>query len=191
MAQAMARLEGAFAIANAQLGRTKSDKPYLRCLLGDNTGQLPGRMWSIDEHTYRRLPTDGFVPVEGETQPYQGELQLIIHQIDPLDPTPDQLRELLPSAERHPDEMFAELTALLETLKELLPAGTRLVANAVTMEAEILLADLHAERGGDLLRLELSSAMALGNKRGWVAAYPIVQWSGLLRLSRALDFAAK
>lgn len=129
------RFEGAFSIANAQLGRTKSDKPYLRCLLGDKTGQLPGRMWSIDEHTYRRLPTDGFVHVEGETQPYQGELQLIIHQIDPLDPTPDQLRELLPSAERHPDEMFAELTALLETLKH--PA-VKALAEMYTEDAHLM-----------------------------------------------------
>ncbi|WP_375230683.1 precorrin-6y C5,15-methyltransferase (decarboxylating) subunit CbiE [Roseobacter sp. S98] len=82
-----------------------------------------------------------------------------------------------------PDAVFigGGLTAaLLEALKELLPSGTRLVANAVTMEAEALLVGLHAEKGGDLLRLELSSAKALGTKRGWDTAYPVVQWSGRL-----------
>src|SRR5262245_33676634 len=69
------RIEGAFSISNAQLGRTRNDKPYLRCLLGDKTGEMPGRKWSIEEAEFRRLPTDGFVWITGETQPYQGELQ--------------------------------------------------------------------------------------------------------------------
>jgi len=111
------RLEGAFAIANAQMGMTKNGKPYLRCLLGDASGQTAGRMWSIDENHFRRLPTDGFVWVEGETQAYQGELQIIIHNIDPHDPSPEQLRELLPACERDPKEMFAELVELLQTLQ--------------------------------------------------------------------------
>lgn len=111
------RVRGAFAIANAQLGRTRSDKPYLRCLLSDRTGEMPGRMWSIDEATFRRLPTDGFVFVDGETQPYQGELQFIIQSIDPVDPTPEQMRELIPCSARDPDEMLAEMRGVLGTIR--------------------------------------------------------------------------
>lgn len=111
------RVQGTFSMANAQLGRTRSDKPYLRCLIGDKTGEMPARMWSIDEPTFSRLPTDGFVYVEGETQPYQGELQFIIHVIDPVEPSPEEIRDLLPTASRPPEEMFAELTALLDTLE--------------------------------------------------------------------------
>src|SRR5437016_9214170 len=55
------RIEGAFAIANAQLGRTKQDKPFLKCLIGDKTGQVAGRMWSIEIAHFKRIPTDGFV----------------------------------------------------------------------------------------------------------------------------------
>ncbi|MCC6677368.1 MAG: HD domain-containing protein [Phycisphaerales bacterium] len=111
------RIEGAFSICNAQLGRTRNDKPYLRCLIQDRTGEVPGRMWSIEESVFRRLPTDGFVYIEGETQAYQGELQLIIHTVEPIEPTPEQMRELLPCSKRPADEMFAELTALLDTLE--------------------------------------------------------------------------
>ncbi|MFD2664545.1 MULTISPECIES: precorrin-6y C5,15-methyltransferase (decarboxylating) subunit CbiE [Halomonas] len=66
--------------------------------------------------------------------------------------------------------------ALLDALWPCLPAGTRLVANAVTLESEALLAQRQREWGGELVRLELSSATALGTRRGWKAAYPIVQW---------------
>ncbi len=67
--------------------------------------------------------------------------------------------------------------ALLEWLKAYLPSGTRLVANAVTLESEALLALWHEKLGGDLLRIELAQAGPLGPRRGWKAAYPVVQWS--------------
>jgi precorrin-6Y C5,15-methyltransferase (decarboxylating) len=66
---------------------------------------------------------------------------------------------------------------LLETLWRIIPSGTRLVANAVTLEAEVLLANWHATKGGALMRIELAHAKPLGTKRGWSSAYPIVQWS--------------
>jgi precorrin-6Y C5,15-methyltransferase (decarboxylating) len=66
---------------------------------------------------------------------------------------------------------------LLANLFTRLPAGTRLVANAVTLESEALLARAHSEKGGDLLRIELADAAPLGSRRGWRAHYPLVQWS--------------
>ncbi len=69
---------------------------------------------------------------------------------------------------------------LLTWLTTHLPAGTRMVANAVTLESEALLAHWHAERGGTLLRIELSEAAPLGDRRGWRAGYPVVQWGGVL-----------
>ncbi|MEL7215824.1 MAG: precorrin-6y C5,15-methyltransferase (decarboxylating) subunit CbiE [Pseudomonadota bacterium] len=58
-----------------------------------------------------------------------------------------------------------------------LPKGTRLVANAVTLETEALLTAAHAAHGGDLLRIELAHAAPLGPRTGWKPSYPIVQWS--------------
>ncbi|MEM6887336.1 MAG: precorrin-6y C5,15-methyltransferase (decarboxylating) subunit CbiE [Pseudomonadota bacterium] len=66
---------------------------------------------------------------------------------------------------------------MLNRLTDLVAPGTRLVANAVTLEAEALLGAWTSRRGGHLFRMELSQADALGSKRAWKAAYPIVQWS--------------
>ncbi len=66
---------------------------------------------------------------------------------------------------------------LLAALWDRLPGGARLVAHAVTLETEALLALWHGERGGSLLRIELAEAAPLGRKRGWKAGYPVVQWS--------------
>ena len=67
--------------------------------------------------------------------------------------------------------------ALLDWLTEHLPPATRLVANAVTLESEALLIEAQARLGGDLLRIGLSSVAPIGDRRGWSAAYPILQWS--------------
>ncbi len=67
--------------------------------------------------------------------------------------------------------------ALLSDLFRRLPEGTRLVANAVTLESEALLMAWQACKGGGLLRVCLSEAAPLGARRGWRAAYPLVQWS--------------
>ncbi len=67
--------------------------------------------------------------------------------------------------------------AMLAALWAMLPAGARLVANGVTLEAEALFANWQAAVGGSLLRIDLAEAGALGGKRGWRAALPVVQWS--------------
>ena len=64
--------------------------------------------------------------------------------------------------------------ALVEALRTL--PHCRLVAHAVTLETEALLAECHARYGGELLRIELARARPLGTKRGWKSSYPIVQW---------------
>jgi 3'-5' exoribonuclease len=127
------RIEGAFAIANAQLGQTKTGKPFLKCLISDKTGQLAARMWSIDPAHFKTLPTDGFVWIEAETQSYQGDLQLIVQVIDAYEPSPEQVAELIPSSKYDPVEMFAEVQTLLGTLSH---AGARALA-------EVYLADEH------------------------------------------------
>ncbi|WP_068302716.1 bifunctional cobalt-precorrin-7 (C(5))-methyltransferase/cobalt-precorrin-6B (C(15))-methyltransferase [Pararhodobacter sp. CCB-MM2] len=66
---------------------------------------------------------------------------------------------------------------LLDQLYALLKPGTRLVAHAVTLESEAMLAMAHAAKGGSLLRVELAESQPLGSRRGWKSAYPIVQWN--------------
>jgi precorrin-6Y C5,15-methyltransferase (decarboxylating) len=79
-----------------------------------------------------------------------------------------------------PDAVFVgggASEALLTRLWEVMPAGCRLVMNAVTIETEALVLDWSARQGGDLLKIELSEPAPIGRKRGWRAALPILQWS--------------
>jgi precorrin-6Y C5,15-methyltransferase (decarboxylating) len=81
-----------------------------------------------------------------------------------------------------PDAVFVgggATEALLTRLWEVMPAGSRMVLNAVTIETEALVLDWSARFGGGLLKIELSEPTAIGRKRGWRAALPILQWSAV------------
>lgn len=92
-----------------------------------------------------------------------------------LGSAPSALADLPP-----PDAVFVGggcSRALLDWLGVSLAPGTRLVANAVTLETEALLGDAHSRLGGTLMRFEISESQPLGTRRGWKSSYPIVQWS--------------
>lgn len=60
------------------------------------------------------------------------------------------------------------------------PLG-RLVANAVTLESEALLMQLHSEHGGELAKISIARAEPLGGFHGWRTAMPVTQWSLIKR----------
>jgi precorrin-6B C5,15-methyltransferase / cobalt-precorrin-6B C5,C15-methyltransferase len=58
-----------------------------------------------------------------------------------------------------------------------LPAGGRLVANAVTIEGQAALADWRHRLGGTLTRIGVERADTLGTFTTWRPALPVVQWA--------------
>lgn len=60
-------------------------------------------------------------------------------------------------------------------LAALKPGGI-FVANAVTLETEALLLAHHASRGGELLRIGITRAVAVASMTGWRPAMPVTQW---------------
>lgn len=79
-----------------------------------------------------------------------------------------------------PDAVFigGGLTSegVFETCWGALRPGGRVVANAVTVQSEARLVELHADYGGTLNRISVSSAEPVGKFHGWKPAMPITQW---------------
>ena len=59
---------------------------------------------------------------------------------------------------------------------EALKPGGRLVAHAVTLESEAILIGLHAEHGGELMRVAVETAAPVGPYRGFKPAMTVVHW---------------
>ncbi len=79
-----------------------------------------------------------------------------------------------------PDAVFigggASERGVLDAAIGALRQGSRLVANAVTLETEAELIARHAELGGTLTRIAISRAAAVGGKTAWRAAMPVTQF---------------
>lgn len=88
---------------------------------------------------------------------------------------PDALRALPP-----PDAIFigggATAEQGIETCWTALRSGGRLVANAVTVESELKLLEWQQHVGGDLTRMAVQRAEAIGSFLGWKPMAPITQW---------------
>jgi precorrin-6Y C5,15-methyltransferase (decarboxylating) len=67
--------------------------------------------------------------------------------------------------------------ALLDAVWGALPAGGRLVVNAVTLEAQAELTRRHLQFGGDLVSINIARADAIGGFHAWRPAMPVVQWA--------------
>jgi precorrin-6Y C5,15-methyltransferase (decarboxylating) len=66
---------------------------------------------------------------------------------------------------------------VLDACLAALPAGGRLVANAVTLETEAVLAAAYGKLGGDLTRVAVNRASPVGGFTGWRAMMPVTIWS--------------
>ncbi|MYZ48010.1 precorrin-6y C5,15-methyltransferase (decarboxylating) subunit CbiE [Propylenella binzhouense] len=79
-----------------------------------------------------------------------------------------------------PDAVFLGGGIARETIAAVcraLPSGGRLVAHAVTLESEAELLAARAGHGGDLVRLSVARAEAVGPFTGWRPAMPVTQWA--------------
>jgi 3'-5' exoribonuclease len=109
-------VEGVYSIVNPQLAQTRANKPYLKCVVRDASGEITARAWSFEEAQFEQIANAGFVFLRGNTQAYQGQVQLIIEQIEPREVTPEEMLELLPSTTKDIGEMFARVAELLRSL---------------------------------------------------------------------------
>lgn len=66
---------------------------------------------------------------------------------------------------------------LMEGCWRYLPVGGRLVANAVTVESEAVLAQWYSREGGELRRFQHYRGEPVGSFTGWRPAMPVTQWS--------------
>ena len=92
---------------------------------------------------------------------------------------PEALEGLAP-----PDAIFigGGLTAeVFETAWSALRPLGRLVANAVTLESEALMLDLYKEHGGQLVKLGVQRADAVGRLTAFRPLMPVTQWSLIKR----------
>jgi|CXWL01.1.fsa_nt_gi 3'-5' exoribonuclease len=180
----------AFLVSKKDLRTTTNGGLYIHLVLVDRSGQILGRIWSATQAQYDTLPEGGFVRVRGRVESYKGNLQFIVDGFRTAERGSFDIAELIPATKFDVEEMWAEVLAILRTLKH--PQLLALIKAFVTDEtlvaafkrAPAAVQNHHAFVGG-LLEHTLSvlrlATHVLGKTDGSDSHYP--------RLSRDLVLA--
>ena len=99
------------------LRSTSKGDLYIAMYLGDRTGQLNGRMWQATEAVYNALPKPGFVHVQGRSELYQGNLQIVVNNVTLVDAAKVAIEDFLPRTKKDVGQMFEEVKQILRGVK--------------------------------------------------------------------------
>ena len=84
-----------FLLVEKQLRPNKNGNLYLLMRLADRTGNVNAMMWNASDRSGQEINAGDYVQVEGSTQHYNGNLQIIVSQIEPAEPGSINEEELL------------------------------------------------------------------------------------------------
>jgi len=90
---------------------------YIAMHLSDRSGQLNGRMWQASERVYSSLPKPGFVHIEGRSELYQNNLQIIVNNISVVDAGRVEPGDFLAQTDKDTNQMFEEVQSILGGIK--------------------------------------------------------------------------
>lgn len=90
---------------------------YIAMFLSDRTGQLNGRMWQATEEVYKALPKPGFVHLQGRSELYQNNLQIVVNKVSVIDASKVSLDDFLARTEEDTQQMFSEITKIVGRIK--------------------------------------------------------------------------
>jgi 3'-5' exoribonuclease len=97
-------------------GTTRGDL-YIALFLCDRTGQLNARMWQATEAVYKALPKPGFVHVQGRSELYQNNLQIVVNNIVVVDPSKVVVEDYLAHTDKDCDQMFKEVKEIVGAIR--------------------------------------------------------------------------
>ena len=113
------KIDQTFLAAQKQLRPNKNGNLYLQVDLSDRTGSIAGRMWNAGDHEYRSFEDGDYVRVEGNTQLFQGQLQLIVTKIGKANPEEVDEADFMPLTPAELDRLVIRLTAHLRGMQNL------------------------------------------------------------------------
>lgn len=90
---------------------------YIAMFLCDRTGQLNGRMWQASEIIYKSIPKPGFVHIQGRSELYQNNLQVIVNTISAMAPEKVNIDDFLPRTKKNIPQMFDEVAKIVSQIK--------------------------------------------------------------------------
>jgi len=110
-------IDDIYVIRDPILRSTTRGDLYIAMFLSDRSGQLNGRMWQATETIYRTLPKPGFAHVQGRSELYQNNLQVIVNNISLVDASQVHIEDFLAKTDKDTHQMFEEVRKIVGQIK--------------------------------------------------------------------------
>lgn len=143
-----------FLASDKQLRPNRNGNLYLQVDLSDRSGSVNTRMWNASDNDYKAFDNGDYVHVEGATQLFQGNMQLIANRIRKARPDEVDEADFTTLQSEDVDKMRERLTEILNGIKTapLLRLAKGFLADEVFMEkfcrAPAGMKNHHAYQGG-------------------------------------------
>lgn len=90
---------------------------YIAMFLSDKTGKLNSRMWQATEQIYQQIPPEGYVQIRGKSELYQGAMQIVVNDLQVVDPSRVNPADYMPRTEKDVTQMYKEMVGILATIE--------------------------------------------------------------------------
>ena len=97
--------------------QAKTGKSYMSLTLQDKTGTVDGKVWELTNGIGNFDPLD-YILIDARVTVFQGANQLNISRVRKADPGEYREEDYVPCSERDIEEMYKELRAIVESVKE-------------------------------------------------------------------------
>ncbi|MDX1945286.1 MAG: HD domain-containing protein [Pirellulaceae bacterium] len=106
-----------FLVADKQLRANRNGNLYLQMRLADKSGSLTGMLWNATDSVAGSFDTGHYLRVQGTTQIYNGQMQMIITRIEPADPRHIDEADFATVSSAEVEKLARRLAELLRGLK--------------------------------------------------------------------------
>jgi 3'-5' exoribonuclease len=147
-------IDEVFLASEKQLRPNRNGNLYLQLRLSDRTGTVNAMMWNANEGVYQAFENGDFVHVQGTAQVYNGNMQIIVNQIDAAEPRNINQDDFVHLTESRLEVLKCRTRSILLGLTDpdLLRLAERILADEVLMErlamAPAGIKNHHAYSGG-------------------------------------------
>lgn len=110
-------VDSLFLVKEKSVSVGKNGRPFMGLQLGDASGSIDARVWDRVDELSREFEIGDVLKVKGLVQLFQNRKQLIVHKLERVESATVNFADFLPQAARGAEDMLAELTQLVRSMK--------------------------------------------------------------------------
>ncbi|MEM9588252.1 MAG: OB-fold nucleic acid binding domain-containing protein [Planctomycetota bacterium] len=112
------QVEQSFRASDKQLRVNRQGGKYILMKLGDRSGKIAAMMWNADERVFDTFDRGDFVFCKGRTQVHNGALQIIVTDVERMDPSEVDASDFEEFDAEKSEELVAALKTLLQSIED-------------------------------------------------------------------------